>query len=299
MPVNTPTLEADDDGSAPEASPTRVPRPSPTPVVTEIVPVTPVAGAMTVLPNDYITLTEGNVSVMLRPISRARVYQAALSIDDAPCSDATVLPPAWFTMTLYSAEGERENDPRLISPAWITITLDAETVSELGGMGVLLQAHALGGVSLLSVSHSELDSCDGNQFELEVERDGTAIVSAETRRISGHWALALDAVTLVLAHAQLSAALGTPTATPIPTPTVVPVPTPTMVPVPTPTTEAAPDAALPVTGDSIPTLSMILTLTAAAVLIALYGARIISARTRQRKSSTRDDGAARMSDRWA
>ena len=292
MPVNTPTLEADDDGSAPEASPTRVPRPSPTPVVTEIVPVTPVAGAMTVLPNDYITLTEGNVSVMLRPISRARVYQAALSIDDAPCSDATV-PPAWFTMTLYSAEGERENDPRLISPAWITITLDAETVSELGGIGVLLQAHALGGVSLLSVSHSELDSCDGNQFELEIERDGTAIVSAETRRISGHWALALDADTLALAHAQLSAALGTPTPTPIP------IPTPTVVPVPTPAAENAPAAALPVTGDSIPTLSMILTLTAAAVLIALYGARVISARTRQRKSPTRDDGAARMSDRWA
>ena len=265
MPTNTPT-------PTPEAAqPVRASgSPEPTPIRTEIVAVTPVAGATPVQPDDRIRLSEGNVSVSLVPVSRARTYQAALSVaDETARADAL----SRFSVSLYSAEGEYEKDPRLISPARITVNLDADSVSELGGAAVLLQTRALGGVSLLSVSEVESDEWSGNQFALDIEPDGSAVVSAETRRIVGSWALSLDAETVALAKAQLSGQpVEAPTATPIPTLTPAPTPVPTQ----TPTTLALP----PDTGEG-PTPLWIMTLAAAAILTALAGARVISSARRR------------------
>ena len=238
---------------------------------------TPVPGATTAQPDDRITLTAGNVSVALVPISRARTYQAALAILDCEtsCPDDGL---HGFRVTLYSAEGEPEKDPRLIQPARITLTMDSETVSELGGMAVLLQTQALGGVALLSALHGELDGYGDNQFGLDIEPDGAAIVTAETRRISGDWALVLDADILAQARAQLSAALGTPTATPIPTATPSPAPTA----IPDPTATPAPPVAPPSTGDNRMPPILALAFVLAAALVAMYGARATLRRVRGR-----------------
>ncbi len=232
------------------------------------------AGATPVQPDDRITLSEGNVSVTLSPVSRARTYQAALSVEgEAAREDAL----SWFSVSLYSAEGESEKDPRLISPARITVSLDADSVSELGGAAVLLQAHALGGVSLLSVSNMEPDVWSENQFVLDIAADGSAVVSAETRRIVGSWALSLDAGAIALAKAQLSGQpVETPTATPIPTLTPAPTPVPTQA----PTELALP----PSTGDGPTPLWIMSLVAAAAILTALAGARVISSARRRRVS---------------
>ena len=233
---------------------------------------TPVVGATPVQPDDWITLREGNVSVTLSPISRSRTYQAALSVEgEAAREDAL----SWFRVSLYSAEGEYEKDPRLISPARITVNLDADSVSELGGAAVLLQTRALGGVSLLSVSEVESDVWSGNQFALDIEEDGSAVVSAETRRIVGSWALSLDAETVALAKAQLSGeAAATPTATAVPTLTPAPTPVPTQ----TPTVLALP----PSTGDSATPLWIMTLAAAAGILTIIFGARVMSSARRRR-----------------
>ena len=255
-PTNTPT-------ATPEAAPRRAfSAPEPPPIKTEIVPVTPVPGATTVQPNGRVTLTEGNVSVSLNLISRARTYQAMLSADDeAACPDAV----SWFNMELFSAEGEPEKDPRLVSPAWITIDLDADTVSELGGAAALYQAYALGGVSLLSVSrHVEGDACSDSLFMLDVEGDGSASVYAETFRVSGDWTLSLDADAMALAKAQVSgeALMATPAPTPVPTPTAV--------------------VLLPVTGDAAPPLWIVaLAAGAVAMVTVLAGAGLMSSGRRR------------------
>ncbi len=233
---------------------------------------TPVPGATPVQPDDYVLgLSAGDVSVALITVSRARTYQATLSVEEeAESGDAL----RRFTVNLYSAEGELEKDPRLISPAQITVSLDANSVSEIGGPAVLLQTHALGGVSLLSVSHVESDVWSDNRFTLDMAGDGSAVVSAETRRISGRWALSLDADTIALAKAQLSGQpLETPTATPIPTLTPAPTPVPTQ----TPTTLALPPSA----GDPPTPLWIITLAAAAAILTTLVGARLISSARRR------------------
>ena len=217
-------------------------------------------GATTVQPNGRVTLTEGNVSVSLIPISRARTYQAALNLEDeAACPDAV----SWFSVDVYSAEGEPEKDPRLVSPAWITIDLDADMVSELGGAAELYQAYALGGVSLQSVSrYVEGDECSDSRFVLDMEGDGSAMVSAETFRISGGWTLSLDAD--VLAKAQLSgeALMATPAPTPVPTPTAV--------------------ILLPVTGDAAPPLWIVaLAAGAVAMVTVLASAGLMSSGRRR------------------
>ena len=129
-------------------------------------------------------------------------------------------------------------------------------------------------MSLLSVSEVESDEWSGNQFVLDIAEDGSAVVSAETRRIVGSWALSLDADAVALAKAQLSGdAATTPTATAIPTLTPAPTPVPTQ----TPTVLALP----PDTGDG-PTPLWIMSLVAAAVILtALAGARVVSSARRR------------------
>ena len=136
-------------------------------------------------------------------------------------------------------------------------------VSELGGAAELYQAYALGGVSLQSVSrYVEGDECSDSRFVLDMEGDGSAMVSAETFRISGGWTLSLDAD--VLAKAQLSgeALMATPAPTPVPTPTAV--------------------VLLPVTGDAAPPLWIVaLAAGAVAMVTVLASAGLMSSGRRR------------------
>ncbi len=243
-------------------------------MITEIVSVTPVSGASVVQPDESTTLTNGNVSVTFPAISRARTFQAVLSVDDGPCSDLYIL-LACFRLDIYTAEGEPESDVRLIFPARITIALDSDTISDLGGASVLLQTHALGGLKFLVSNVGPGDWRDIHFRFQHIEPDGSTTVTATLRRLGGYGALTMDADILEMARAQLGVAVVTPTRTPMPTATRAPMPT--AIPTATPESDSLPEV-----GDTPPSLTMVLTLMAAGALVAFAGFRVISNHVRQR-----------------
>ncbi len=259
--------------------PAPAPRATATPVHIEKADVTAVEGATTVEPDMQVELMAGNVSVKFPTLSRDRTYQAMVSESD-DCGDMAM---ACAMVSIYNAEGEMESDARLISAAEITITLDADAVSELGagldGGAVALQANALGGV-MLQLMDDASGEWNSIPFDFMVNSDGSVTVTAMTRRFS---VIALNVYADVVEQArmQVSMALGTPTATPIPTATPVPPtpvpPTPTPVP-PTPTPEpvVAPD-----TGDTSVPFLMLLAMAFAASMLALIGTKVIMARVRR------------------
>lgn len=264
-PTNTPD---------PNATPVPTPKASATPVHTEKVAVTAVEGATTVQPDMATELMAGNVTVKLPALSRARTYQAMLSESDE-CGSMAV---ACASISIYNAEGEMESDVRLISSAEIEIMLDAAAVDALGGdlngAAVAIQADALGGIMLQLMDD---DSGEWNSIpsSFMVNSDGSATVSGMTRRFS-HIALMVYDDVVEQARMQVSMALGTPTATPVP-PTSTPAP-PTATPVPpTPTPMPTP----PPTGDSSVPFLMLLAMAVFASMAALVGTKVIMARVRR------------------
>ena len=265
-PTNTPD---------PDAPPTATPKATGTPVMIEKVDVTAVEGATTVEPDMPVALTAGNVTVKLPTLSRARTYQAMLSESDE-CGSMAV---ACAEVSIYSAEGEMEPDARLISVAEIEVTLDAATVDALGGdlngAAVAIQANALGGITL-----QLMDDASGEWHSIPsdfmVNSDGGATVTGMTRRFS-HIALMVYDDVVEQARMQVSMALGTPTATPVP-PTATPAP-PTATPVP-PTPTPEPEM-LPDTGDSSVPFLLLLAMAVAASMAALVGTKVIMARVRR------------------
>ena len=266
-PTNTPD---------PDAPPTATPKATGTPVHIEKAAVTAVEGATTVEPDMAVSLMAGNVTVKLPALSRARTYQAMLSESDE-CGSMAV---ACASVSIYNAEGEMESDVRLISSAEIEVMLDAAAVDALGGdldgAAVAIQANALGGImlQLMDDGSGEWNSIPSTFM---VNSDGSATVSGMTRRFS-HIALMVYDDVVEQARMQVSMALGTPTATPVP-PTATPAP-PTATPVPpTPTPEPTPVP--PDTGDpSVPFL-MLLAMAVAASMAALVGTKVIMARVRR------------------
>lgn len=257
-------------GGAPPAPP----RATATPVNIEKADVMAVEGATTVEPDMQVELMAGNVSVKFPTLSRARTYQAMLSESD----ECGGMAAACASLSIYNAEGEMESDVRLISAAEITVTLDADAVSAMGGdldgSAVAIQADALGGITL-QLMDDESGEWNSIPSDFMANSDGSATVSGMTRRFS-HIALMVDDDVVAQARMQLSMALGTPTATPIP-PTATPAP-PTATPVPpTPTPVPPPD-----TGDaaSAPFL-MLLAMALAASALALIGTKVIMARVRR------------------
>ena len=256
-----------------------VPPPQPkataTPVMAETVEVSGVEGATTVDPDAQVSLMAGNVTVKFATLSRARSFQAMLSESD-DCGDMAM---ACAMVTIYDAEGEMESDVRLISSAEIEVMLDADMVSELGGAldggAVALQANALGGI-MLQLLDEESGEWNSIPSQFMVNSDGSATVSGMTRGL-GSVALNVYPDVVEQARMQLSAALGTPTATPIP-PTATPVP-PTATPVPPTPTPVPPPP--PDTGDASVPFLMLLVMAVAASMLALVGTKVIMARVRR------------------
>ncbi len=267
------------DPDAPPPPPTATPRASATPVHTEMAAVTAVEGATTVEPDMAVSLMAGNVTVKLPTLSRARTYQAMLSESDECGSMAA----ACAMVSIYNAEGEMESDVRLISSAEIEVTLDAATVDALGGdldgAAVAIQANALGGI-MLQLMDDDSGTWNSIPSTFVVNSDGSATVSGMTRRFS-HIALMVYDDVVEQARMQVSMALGTPTATPVPPtatpapPTATPVP-PTATPEPTPEPEMLPD-----TGDSSVPFLLLLAMAIFASMAALVGTKVIMARVRR------------------
>ena len=259
--------------------PAPAPRATATPVHIEKADVTAVEGATTVEPDMQVELMAGNVSVKFRTLSRDRTYQAMLSESD-DCGDMAM---ACAMVSIYNAEGEMESDVRLISAAEITITLDADTVSELGagldGGAVALQANALGGV-MLQLMDDASGEWNSIPFDFMVNSDGSVTVTAMTRRFS---VIALNVYADVVEQArmQVSMALGTPTATPIPTATPVPPTPPPVPPTPMPPTPTPEPVVTPDTGDTSVPFLMLLAMAFAASMLALIGTKVIMARVRR------------------
>ncbi len=254
-------------------APPPAPKASPTPVMTEMAEVTAAEGATTIEPDMSAELMAGNVTVKFPTLSRARTYQAMVS----ESSDCGGMAEACAMVSIYNAEGEMESDVRLISAAEIVVTLDADTVSAMGdglnGAAVAIQANALGGV-MLQLMDDESGEWNSIPSEFMVNDDGSVTVSAMTRRL-GHVALNVHSDVVADARMQLSMALGTPTATPVP-PTATPAP-PTATPVPpTPTPIPPPD-----TGDTSMPFLMLLAMAIVASMAALVGAKVITARVRR------------------
>ena len=237
-------------------------RDTPTPVRVENVDeddVQKVDGATIVQPDERAELSAGGITVKLPLTSRARTYQVALESSDCGGLDAM----AAAAVFMYSAEGERESDPRLISPAEVIGTLSPEQVNALGGIAVILQTHAMGGLTL-GFRDAADPRWNGVPFELRFGEDGGVTASAQTRRLSDCIALRIDLNILDQARLRLSGA--TPTFTPTPTPE--PLPSRTPQPTPTPTPEPV-QAQPPSTGDSPLPMRLLAPLAAIAVLSSL------------------------------
>ena len=168
-----------------------------------------------------------------------------------------------------------DSEARFIFPVEISVAVGPDTIDDLGGPPVALQAYVMDAITLrirddVGREWSEI------LYEIDFDENGGMNAVAQVRRL-GDIALAVDADGLEKARTQVSEALGTPTAAPIPTATPVPtataVPTATPAPPPPPT---LPDP--PVTGDSPVPFGMLLALVVAAVLMILTGLRILTTR---------------------
>ena len=256
--------------TAEPASLQRALKDTPTPVHVERVDeddVQKVDGATIVQPDERAELSAGGITVKLPLTSRARTYQVALESSDCGGYEAM----AAAAVFMYSAEGERESDPRLISPAEVIGVLSPEQVDALGGVAVILQTHVMGGLTL-----GFRDAADPRwnsvPFELRFGEDGAAAARAQVRRLSDCIALRIDPD--ILAQARLRLGGATPTFTPTPTPE----PLPSRTPQPTPTPELAQP---PSTGDSPLPMRLLAPLAAIVVLSSLILAINITTRRRR------------------
>ncbi|MCY4652525.1 MAG: hypothetical protein OXC95_05100 [Dehalococcoidia bacterium] len=262
-PTSTPTVEP------PNLQ--RVLRDTPTPVRIEKVDeddVEKVDGATVVQPDERAEPSAGGITVKLPLTSRGRTYQTALESSECGVSEAM----AGAAVFMYSAEGGRESDPRLISPAEVIGALSPEQVNALGGFGVILQTHAMGGLTL-GFRDAADPRWNGVPFELRFGEDGGVTVSAQVRRLSDCIALRIDPGILDQARLRLSSDL------PAPTPTPAPIPSRTPRPTPAPTPEMA-LAESPSTGDSPLPMRLLAPLSAIAVLSSLILAINITTRRR-------------------
>ena len=254
-------------------SPPPQPKASATPVHIEKADVMAVEGATTIDPDMQVELMAGNVTVKFPTLSRSRTYQAMLSESD-DCGDMAA---ACAMVSIYNAEGEMESDVRLISSAEIEVTLDAAAVDALGGdldgAAVAIQANAMGGI-MIQLMDDESGEWNSIPSDFMVNSDGSVTVTGMTRRFS-HVALMIYDDVVEQARMQVSMALGTPTATPVP-PTATPAP-PTATPVPPTPTPVPP----PPTGDESVPFLMLLAMALAASMLALVGTKVIMARVRR------------------
>ena len=255
----------------PESVPTPVPTSMPTPVAIEKVVVDPMEGGTVIQPDERVELSAGGVTLKFAETSRSRTYQVVMAEADDCGGDAL----ACASVSVHNAEGDEEPDARFIFPVEISVAVGPDTIDDLGGPPVALQAYVMDAITL-RIRDGVSGEWNGVPFVTEFGEGGGMTAATQVRRL-GDIALAVDADVLERARTQVGAALGTPTAAPIPTatpvPTTISVPTATPAPTPPPT---LPDP--PVTGGSPVPFGMLLALVVAAVLMILIGLRILTTR---------------------
>ena len=275
--VTASTVVADSTDSQPEKpSPSPTPAPTRTPVAITVVPpheVTPVPtdglgtqSTHLIDPSrfDTITSADGSVSLTFPRESRDRTYQ--VTIDPVPqgCAGGayplTDLLLVCATVDLYSAEGVRESDVRLIRAASGAIRLTAQRVQELGGLPVLYQVYATGGVAILKRGDAT-DPWSPLRFELHTAADGGATVRIPSIRNFSSFALTINETILAQARARVAAAASPTPVLRSPTPTAVDQP-------PTP----LPDVDV---GDATAPLGLLLVILLAGLVLVIAGGRVV------------------------
>ena len=255
----------------PESVPDPGPTSMPTPVAIEKVDVTPVDRGTVIQPDERVVLFAGSVKLTFPRNSRPRTYQVMLAESDDCGGNAL----ACASVFVHDAEGDLEPDARFIFPVEISVEVGPDTIDDLGGLPVVLQAYAMDAITL----HTRDDvGGEWNRVLFNIEfGEGGGMTAATQVRSLGDIALAVNAEGLERARMQVSAAHGTPTAAPIPTATPVPPATavPAATPIPTPPS-TLPDP--PVTGGSPISFGILLALVGAAILMILIGFRVLTTR---------------------
>ena len=241
--VSANTVAAKDPVDVPTTTPRRSqdPEPTPTPVIITVVPEEDIVPVPTVRPATQsvhlidpsvvseISSPDGAVSLIFPKESRQRTYQVTIDTSPEGCAGGarqlTGILLACPTVKLYSAEGEQETQVRLIKAATGSIRLTPEQVEELGGLAVLNQVYASGGISVYK-RDSESEPWSPLRFELGITDDGGAEFRILAIRDFSTFALTVDEAILAQARAPAVSQV-TPAVSPTPLPTVVaPVPTP-------------------------------------------------------------------------
>ena len=255
----------------PESIATTGPSPIPTPVAIEKVDVDPVDGGTVIQPDERVVLSTGSVKLKFPKTSRPRTYQVALAESHDCGGDALDC----ASVSVHDAEGVVESDARFIFPVEISVAVGADTIDDLGGPPVVLQAYVMDAITL-RIRDGVGGEWNGVPFVTEFSEGGSMTAATQIRRL-GDIALAVNADGLERARMRVSAALGTPTATPVPTTT----PTTTTTAVPTAPPDPTPQSTLPappVTGGSPVPFEMLLALVGAAVLMVFIGVRVLAKR---------------------
>ena len=249
-------------------TPTRTPKPTATPVPIEKVEVTPVPGATTIQPDETKQLKSAGAALKIPYISRARTYQVIFAETDTCQETALGNVKAW----VYTAEGEREHEVWSIHPLEISFTLTKNQVEDFGGLGVLFQTYAIGGIVVQGSDRLPGRWNDIRPTFFDANPDGGVTAYAMTRYFSPTFCLYADPALLERAYQQVN---GIP---------AIAVPTPTVSPTPTATATAMPqDAGLPASGDGSSSTTLIFALIAAAIFMSLLLTTSITDRARPGK----------------
>ena len=274
--------------ATPEPSPT--PAPTPTPVPIAVVPpedVTPVPIAMPETQVLYlidpskenrVESADATVEFTFPKESTQRTYQVTIDTSAGACEGGTeALTGRVLTCTtveIYSADAVRERDVRLIKPASATIRLTPEQVEEFGGLPVLFQVYAAGGLTVMKRDNAS-DPWSSLQFELDTTGDGGAEIRIPSIRDFSSFALTVDRTVLAQSRALVGAAASptpsapSPTATAIATVTVESTPTPMAVDLaPTP----LPDVQV---GDATAPPGLLLVILLAGLVLVVAGIRAV------------------------
>ena len=159
-------------------------------------------------PDERVVLFAGSVKLTFPKTSRSRTYQVMLAEADDCGGDAL----ACASVSVHDAEGDVESDARFIFPVEISVAVGPDTIDDLGGLPVVLQAYVMDAITL-RIRDGVGGEWNRVLFNIEFGEGGGMTAATQVRSL-GDIALAVDAEGLERARMQVSAALGTPTATP-------------------------------------------------------------------------------------
>ncbi|MCY4653831.1 MAG: hypothetical protein OXC95_11780 [Dehalococcoidia bacterium] len=225
----------------------------------------------TIQPDESKELKSGGAGLKIPYTSRTRTYQVIFAETDTCQDGALGSVKAW----VYTAEGEREHEVWSIHPLEISFTLSKSEVENYGGLGVLFQAYAIGGVVIQGSDRLPGRWNDIRPTFFDANTDGSVTAYAMTRYFSPTFCLHTDPELLERADQQVNGTFSIATATP--TATVGPGPAATAV-----HATAQQDADLPVSGDVSSSRSLVFALIAAALFLSLLVAISITDRARPR-----------------